>query len=80
MIRWLRAFFYQGRHHWGPSDMSPVGQVWYHDGTWWTFPRRSCQRVPREFDLRSNPLDHEERIAQVWKECKERRRYEEVEY
>lgn len=80
MIKWLRAFFYYGRHNMPHSDMSPAGAVWYHGGEWWTFTRRELGRVPREFDLRSNPLDHDEYVAETWKECKERRRYAEVEY
>jgi hypothetical protein len=60
--------------------MSPAGQVWFHDGTWWTFPRRSPYRVPRRFESRSNPLDHEEEVVARWQECRERREFAEVEY
>lgn len=56
---WWRQFFSSGRHHWGPSDLSPVGQVWFHDGIWWTFCRARATRVPRMFADRSNPLDHD---------------------
>jgi len=56
---WWRQFFSSGRHHWGPSDMSPVGAVWFHGGTWWTFCRTSPFRVERRFETRSNPLDHD---------------------
>ena len=48
-----------GRHHFGPSDLRPTGQVWLHDGEWWTFTRLQASRVPREFGRRSNPLDYE---------------------
>jgi hypothetical protein len=62
------------------GSCAPVGQVWFSDGGWWTFCRRQFGRVPRHFEQRSNPLDHEEVVAETWMECKERRRYKEVEY
>ncbi len=80
MIRWLRALSYKGRHHWGHPWDAPPGLVWFHDGVWWTFTRRSSARVPRRFDTRSNPLDHEEVVVETWNESRERRRYAEVEY
>lgn len=58
MIAYIRRWFRRGRHRWGDSDLAPPGRVWFHDGIWWTFSRSSAQRVPREFDRRSNPLDH----------------------
>ena len=58
---WLR-WDYQGRHNWyWDSDMfAPAGTVYYHRAsqTWYTAPRRALP-CPRQFDRRSNPLDHE---------------------
>lgn len=71
----------EGRHRHGDRELSPVGKVWLHDGTWWTFTRRHYERTPREFDRRSNPLDHEEVLD--YEEpipSRMRRVYKEVEY
>lgn len=77
-----KGTYCRGRHNWCESDRAPAGYVWFHDGTWWTFPRRSAGRVERLFHLRSNPLDHEEvpvyEDPPPWQ--KRIARYREVEY
>ncbi|MCV7175102.1 hypothetical protein [Mycolicibacterium sphagni] len=69
-----------GRHHWGPSDIRRTGQVWFDDGTWWTFSRLGAHRVERLFGIRSNPLDYELRYETVPVPERTRRIYHEQEY
>ncbi len=78
---YMRYYGATGKHHtyWIDFDCTPHGTVWFRQGDWWTQPRlnRAC---PREFDRRSNPLDHELEFETFTVPVQTGKRVHEVEY